>query len=52
MNSYIDRLARDLAAKRIRWSKGVGLSYVKGRDWDDLIDAGKVEYAEDVVEDE
>ena len=48
---YLEGIARDLAAKRIKWDDDAGLSYAKGKDWDDLINAGKVEYAEDVAED-
>lgn len=47
--AYLEHLAAGLKAKRIRWDGESGLSYAKAKDWDDLIDAGKVEYAEDVA---
>lgn len=47
---YLERLAADLKAGRVKWDSDSGLSYAKGKDWDDLIDAGKVEYAEDMAE--
>jgi cell wall assembly regulator SMI1 len=44
---YLERIAEDLAAKRIKWDRG--FCYVKGKDWDNLINTGKVEYAEDIA---
>lgn len=44
---YLESIAAGLKSKRIKWDNDSGLSYAKGKDWDDLIDAGKVEYAED-----
>jgi cell wall assembly regulator SMI1 len=49
---YLESIAADLKAKRIKWDADSGLSYVKAKRWDDLIDAGKVEYAEDVAEEQ
>ena len=48
-DEYIEGIAKGLAAKRIEWDDGAGLTYATGRSWDDLIEAGKVEYAEDVA---
>src|SRR5688572_688946 len=44
---YLRHIADALAAKSIIWDDESGLSYKKGRDWDDLIDKKKVEYEED-----
>ena len=49
--AYLEDIAKGLATKRIRWDSDAGLSFAKGKHWDDLIDAGKVEYAEDVAAD-
>jgi cell wall assembly regulator SMI1 len=43
-NQYLAQLADDLKAGRVIWDDDCGLSYKKGKNWDSLIDAGKVEY--------
>jgi cell wall assembly regulator SMI1 len=49
---YLAQLADDLERGRIAWDEEAGLSYVQGREWDDLIEQGKVEFAEEEQEDE
>jgi cell wall assembly regulator SMI1 len=41
---YLEHIADGLASKKIVWDDEAGLSYKKGRDWDDLIEKKKVEY--------
>jgi uncharacterized protein (TIGR03067 family) len=44
---YLEQIADGLAAKKIIWDEDSGLSYKRGRDWDDLIEKKKVECDED-----
>jgi cell wall assembly regulator SMI1 len=46
--AYLASIADGLEKKRIAFDDDAGLSYKKGKDWDDLIDAGKVEYEEEI----
>jgi len=41
---YLEHIADGLETKKIVWDDEAGLSYKKGRDWDDLIEKKKVEY--------
>jgi cell wall assembly regulator SMI1 len=41
---YLEHIADGLESKKIVWDDDAGLSYKKGRDWDDLIDKKQVEY--------
>ena len=43
-DKYLEHIADGLASKKIVWNDEAGLSYKKGRDWDDLIEKKKVEY--------
>ena len=47
--AYLTHLADGLEKKTIRFDPEFGLSYKKPKDWDDLIDAGKVEYAPELM---
>jgi uncharacterized protein (TIGR03067 family) len=49
---YLQHIADGLNAGKIIWDAESGLSYRRGRDWDDLIDKKKVEYEEDEPEPE
>ena len=42
--AYLEHIADGLASKKIKWDPDAGLSYARGRDWDDLIEKNKVEY--------
>ena len=41
---YLEHIADGLESKKIIWDEEAGLSYKKGRDWDELIEKKKVEY--------
>lgn len=41
---YLTDIADGLESRKIIWDEDAGLSYKKGRDWDDLIEKKKVEY--------
>ena len=41
---YLEHIADGLESKKIVWDDEAGLSYKKGRDWDDLIEKKQVEY--------
>ena len=44
INEYLEHIADGLESKKIVWDDEAGLSYKKGRDWDDLIEKKQVEY--------
>lgn len=43
-DKYLEHLADGLESRKIVWDEEAGLSYKKGRDWDDLIEQKQVEY--------
>lgn len=43
-DKYLEHIADGLHSRKIVWNEEAGLSYKKGRDWDDLIEKKKVEY--------
>jgi cell wall assembly regulator SMI1 len=43
-DAYLEHIADGLKSKKIKWDDEAGLSYARGRDWDDLIEKKKVEY--------
>ena len=43
-DKYLEHIAKGLESKRVIWDEEAGLSYKKGRDWDDLIEKKKIEY--------
>ena len=42
--AYLQHIADGLKTKKIIWDEDSGLTYKRGRDWDDLIEKKKVEY--------
>jgi hypothetical protein len=45
--SYFEHLAEGIHTGRVVWDEDAGLSYVEGQDWDDLHDAGRIEWDEE-----
>ena len=43
-DAYLEHIADGLKSKKIKWDDEAGLSYARGRDWEDLIEKKKVEY--------